>query len=564
MAVITGEIQKQSGGGYHPRDIRDIHDWMAVLKAEGLLRVVDAKVDWDSEVGGISRFCMSADKPVTLLFNNIKDHEDGWCRRLLSNSVASYDHFKLAFGLNRDASLKDLVVRMKEGYASSLSPKEVSTAPHKKNVIKGDDIDIEEIPVPKWHLWDGGRFINTFSPVITRDPDVGRYNMGIYRGMNAGKRHISNLMAPSQGWGDHYTKACYAKESMKVAYVYGCNPLLTILAGAAFPRQVSEYDAYGGITGEPLELVKCETSDLMVPASAEMVIEATMSWDPKDYRMEGPFAEHCGYYGGAFSPKPTTKVDCITFKDDPIYQGSCESIRPGWPTEDAYITSLSSAAHVWNELDGSGVPGVTDVWMNLDGAFFQVYVQIRQSYRHQAKQVASAIWGMSFANWGFKNVMVVEEDIDIRDPGQLEWAFCTRVNPAMGDLTIFENHFGSVLDPSTPFEERDLVKFGSGKWARQLIDATRNWDLGLREFWNNQPFPPVVVLSKEEEDLVRSRWSEYGLDDIKYQPTMEIDRNEDLKQRFSYACRPTPEYLQEHGGEHAIAYRQATGTKQED
>jgi 4-hydroxy-3-polyprenylbenzoate decarboxylase len=340
---------------------------------------------------------------------------------------------------------------------------------------------------------------------------------------------------------------------MKVAFVYGCNPLLTILASSAFGRLVSEYDAYGGIVGEPLELIKCETNDLMVPASAEMVIEGTMSWDPKDFMMEGPFAEHCGYYGGAFSPKPTLKVDCITFRDDPIYQGSCESIRPGWPTEDAFITSLSSSALVWNHLEASGVPGVMDVWMNLDGTFFQIYVQIRQSYRHQAKQVASAIWGMSFANWGFKNVMVVEEDIDIRDPGQLEWAFCTRVNPAMGDLVIFDNHFGSVLDPSTPFEERDLLKFGSGKWSRLLIDATRNWDLGVRPFWNNQVFPPVVVLSKEEEDLVRSRWDEYGLSDIKYEPRMNIDKDEDLKQRFSFNCRPTPEYLDEHDGAHAIA-----------
>ena len=345
---------------------------------------------------------------------------------------------------------------------------------------------------------------------------------------------------------------------MKVAFVYGCNPLLTILAGSAFGRLVSEYDVYGGLVGEPLELVQCETSDLMVPASAEMVIEGTMSWDPKDFKMEGPFAEHCGYYGGGYSLKPTVEVDCITHRDDPIFQGSCESIRPGWPTEDAYITSLSSSALVWNHLEACGVPGVTDVWMNLDGPFFMIYVQIRQSYRHQAKQIASAIWGMSFANWAFKNVMVVEEDIDLRDHGQLEWALCTRVNPAMGDLVIFKNHFGSVLDPSTPFEERDLMKFGSGKWARMLFDATRNWDLGGRPFWNNQVFPPVVVLSKEEEELVQGRWEEYGLGDIKYEPRMEIDKNEDLKQRYAFNSRPTPEYLEDHGGLHAIVQRDPT------
>ncbi len=499
----TAKDVKKPTGGYDPREVKTVRDWIALLKSEGEFREVKAKVDWDCEIGTIARYCTAAENGVALLFDNIKDHDESWCKRLFTNSVSSYGRMALAFGLPKDAGHKELVVAMKEGYKKSISPKEISKAPLKQNILKGDDIDIDKIPVPKWHLWDGGRFINTFAPTITRDPDSGQYNMGVYRGMSADKNHISCLLAPSQGWGVHFGKHRQAREPMKVACVYGCNPLLTILASSAFGRLVSEYDAYGGIVGEPLELIKCETSDLMVPASAEMVIEGTMSWDPKDFMMEGPFAEHCGYYGGAFSPKPTLKVDCITFRDDPIYQGSCESIRPGWPTEDAYITSLSSSALVWNHLEASGVPGVTDVWMNLDGTFFQIYVQIRQSYRHQAKQVASAIWGMSFANWGFKNVMVVEEDIDIRDPGQLEWAFCTRVNPAMGDLVIFDNHFGSVLDPSTPFEERDLLKFGSGKWSRLLIDATRNWDLGVRPFWNNQVFPPIVVLSKEEEDLVR-------------------------------------------------------------
>ena len=554
MATPTKELKKPPES-YDLREVTTVHDWIELLKSEGEYREVHAKVDWDCEIGTIARYCMSAKNGVALLFDNIKDHASTWCKKLFTNSVSSYGRFALAFGLPKAMGHKDLVLAMRQVYRKSLPPKEVSKAPLKQNILKGDDIDINEVPVPKWHLWDGGRFINTFSPVITRDPDSGQYNMGIYRGMVADKDHISCLLAPSQGWGDHYTKLKERQEPMKAACVYGCNPLLTILAGSAFGRLVSEYDVYGGIVGEPLELIQCETSDLLVPASAEMVVEGTMSWERKDYMMEGPFAEHCGYYGGAYSPKPTLKVDCITFRDDPIYQGSCESIRPGWPTEDAYITSLSSSALVWNHLEACGVPGITDVWMNLDGPFFMIYVQIRQSYRHQAKQIASAIWGMSFANWAFKNVMVVEEDIDIRDHGQLEWAFCTRVNPAMGDIVIFENHFGSVLDPSTPFEERDLIQFGSGKWARMLIDATRNWDLGGRPFWNNQVFPPVVVLSKEEEDLVRSRWDEYGLSDIKYEPTMNIDKDEELKQRYAFNCRPTPEYLEDHGGGHAVPER---------
>jgi 4-hydroxy-3-polyprenylbenzoate decarboxylase len=546
-------ITKKPGGGYDPREVKTVRDWIELLKSEGEFREVNAKVDWDCEIGTIARYCVVADKPTALLFDNIKDHENTWCKKLFTNSVGSYGRVAMAFGLPKDADLKDVLVTMREAYKRSIPPKEVSKAPLKQNIIKGDDIDINEIPVPKWHSWDGGRYINTFAPTITKDPDSGMHNMGLYRGLIGDKNHISLLLVPSQGWGVHYTKRKTKKEPLKVACVYGCHPLLTILGASPFGRMVPEYDVFGGIVGEPLELIKCETSDLLVPAAAEMVIEGTVSHDPEDYMMEGPFAEHIGYYGGIYSKKPTMKVDCITFRDDPIYQGSVESIRPGWPTEDAYINSLSTSALVWNHLEASGVPGVTDVWMSLDGVYFGINVQIRQSYRHQAKQVASAIWGMSFANWAFKNVTVVEEDIDIRDLGQLEWAFLTRVNAAMGDIVIFENHFGSVLDPSTTFEERDITRFGTGKWARTLIDATRNWDLGVRPFWNNQVFPPMCVLSKEEEDLVRSRWEEYGLSDITYTPRMEIDTNEELKERWSYSCRPSEEYLEAHEGAHAIA-----------
>jgi 4-hydroxy-3-polyprenylbenzoate decarboxylase len=385
--------------------------------------------------------------------------------------------------------------------------------------------------------------------------------MGLYRGQIADENHISCLLAAIQGWGEHFSKHQYRQKSMKVACVYGCNPLLTILSATSFGRQIAEYDVYGGIVGEPLELIKCETSDLLVPASAEIVIEGTISYDPEDYMMEGPFAEHCGYYGGIYSRKPTMKVDCITYRDDPIFQGAVESIRPGWPTEDAFLVSISNTALLWNHLEACSVPGVTDVWISLDGAYFWVNVQIRQTYRHQAKHVASALWASTFGIWGLKQVMVVEEDIDIRDKGQLEWAFATRVNAAMGDIFIFDNHFGSTLDPSSPYEERDLIKYGAGKWSRVLIDATRNWDLDRRPFWNDQVFPPVCVLSKEEEDLVRSRWEEYGLSDIKYEPRMKIDTDEELKQRFAYNCRPSQEYLDSHDGRHMVARTRSKGSK---
>jgi 4-hydroxy-3-polyprenylbenzoate decarboxylase len=332
---------------------------------------------------------------------------------------------------------------------------------------------------------------------------------------------------------------------MKVAVCYGCDPLLTFLSASPVSHPgYSELHILSGFKGRHVEVVRCETSDIYVPAEAEIVIEGTISPDPKDYRLEGPFAEHIGYYGGAASLKPVIQVERIAFRDDPIYQGSNESIRPGWPNEDSHVMSIAASALAWNVLEYLGVPGVTDVWMNNDGSYYMLYVQIRKSYRGQAKQIASGIWGMSFANWALKNIMVVEEDIDLRDPGQLEWAFCTRVNAAEGGIEIFKNHFGSVLDPSTSFEERDLNAYGSGRWARVLIDATRNWNFKRREAWNNGVYPPVCVLEKEHEDAVRARWDELGLTGITYRPRMRIDWDEDIKHRYALQWRPTPENVE--------------------
>lgn len=529
------------------RSIKGVRDWIELLKSEQEFRQIDAKVDWDVELGTISRMVVSSQGP-SLLFSNIKDYEDSWCRKLFTGSLGSYRHMALLLGKPKNCDLRELVLTARSAFKARLDPKEVdrSRAPHKRNVIKGDDVDLYQIPAPKWHMWDGGRFINTMAPVITRDPETGIQNVGIYRGMIADKNHIACLLAPSQGWGQHFGKTKQRQEPMKVAFCYGTDPLLSFLGASPISHPgYSELHIASGIRGEPIELVKCETSDIYVPANAEIVIEGTISYDPADYRMEGPFAEHCGYYGGAASPKPTVKVDCITYRDDPIYQGSVESIRPGWWNEDSHIMSIGASALVWNQLEYSGIPGITDVWMDNDGAYYMVYVQIHKTYRGQAKQIASAIWGMSFALWGLKNVFVVEEDIDIRDLGQLQWAFCTRVNAAEGGIEIFKNHFGSVLDPSTPLEERDLNVYGAGKWARVLIDATRNWNFKRREAWNNSVYPPVCVLTKEEEEQVRARWDELGLGDIHYNPRMKIDHDEELKWRYSLSARPTPENVQD-------------------
>jgi len=519
--------------------VNDFREWIDLLESQGELRRVKAEVDWNEEIGAVTRMVLSARGPA-LLFENIKGYQEKECNSIMTAGFGNYNRVALALGLDKGTPEKEMIQIYREGLRKRIAPKVVETGPCKENIIKGDNINLYDLPVPKWHDWDGGRYIDTWNATITRDPETGIQNVGIYRGMIAGKNKISKMLAFAQHWGQHYTKHKYQNTEMPVALVYGAEPLVTFLGlSPVLHRGCSELDIIGGIKGEPVEVVKCETSDILVPASAEIIIEGTMSVDPDTFEMEGPFAEHTGYYGGGSSRKPVVKVKCITHRNKPIFRGSMEGIRPGWPSENSFTESIAMSAAAWNHLEDSGIPGITDVWVNPVSTYMNIFVQIRKAYRGHAKQIANALWSMSSAYWSYKNVMVVEEDIDIHDYEQLDWAFAYRVNALDNDIVTFPGCFGSLLDPSTNLEERDAYKYGSGKWTRVLIDATRNWEHTRWEAWNDSVYPPIIVMTKEVEAHVKDRWNEYGLGDILYKPTMSIDLNEDIKERYSLSARPT-------------------------
>jgi len=278
------------------------------------------------------------------------------------------------------------------------------------------------------------------------------------------------------------------------------------------PTGVSEYEVMGAIRGEPVELVKCETVDLMVPASAEIVIEGTISTDPETFEMEGPFGEYTGYFGGDQGPKPRMKVTCITHRSNPIMRGTLEGTLPGYLNENSIMSSVQRAAIAWNVLQNSGLPGVTDVHCPPANNGTTLIIQLHQTYRGQAKQAAAAIWGSNAAHVRYKHVWVVDEDIDIHDYAALDWAFAYRVNAAEDDIVFFPGSFGSMLDPSTRLEYRDTRIHGTGKWCRVLIDATVNLDYNPQAQYNGQRYPAMVVPAQEDWDLVEKRWKEYGFE----------------------------------------------------
>lgn len=516
-----------------PRDTApSLRSWLETLEAHGELRRIAAEVDWDQEIGAIARVNLGLQGPG-LLFENITGYRDTRCTKFLTASVGHRRQVCLLAGLPTETPDKDIVAFLKERYRHGIAPAEVASGAVKTHRLFGDDVDLYQFPAPHWHHLDGGRYIDTFCGVVTRDPRTTQLNVGIYRGQVLGRDKIGKLLVPTQHWGAHYAQHKGAMTAMPVAVVHGWHDVLPFCAGSPFPKNVCEYDMMGAILGRPVELVRCETSDLMVPASAEIVVEGRISPDPETFEMEGPFGEYPGYSGGSPSPKPVLKVECITHRDDPILRGTLEGARPGFPSEDSTLCAYSWSAIVWNMLEDVGVAGVTDVWLPPVVTGTNIVVQIRKQYRGHAQQVASALWGTGAGQWFFKNVMVVEEDIDIRDPQALEWALAFRVNAGMGQLLTFGPTFGSVLDPSTPREQANPMKYGTGCWTRMLIDATRSWEFERNPAWGNRRFPPINTIPVDLEEKVKSRWDQYGigidyLDDAK----RELLTFKELSKRF--------------------------------
>jgi UbiD family decarboxylase len=492
----------------------DLREWIGRLEKDGELRRVRAEVDWDREIGAIARRVLEKKGPA-LLFEHIKDYRTGRCTRLFTGGLGSRARLALALGFAKDVSNQELVQYVMKKNRETIPPVIVPTGPVKEHIVRGPDVDQTEFPVPRWHPLEGGRYIHTFSAIVTRDPHTRIMNVGIYRGMIGRKNTAPMLLIKGgQHWGQHFVKYSARGQPMPVACVIGWDPIMGFLAGSPIPAGVCEYDVMGAYRGQPAELVRCETVDLEVPATAEIVIEGLISDDPATYEMEGPFGEFTGYISDIPTPRPTMHVTCITHRTDPIFRGTLEGTLPGSFSENSVMSSVQRAAIAWNILTTAGIPGIRNVFVHPITNGTNIAIQIHKHYQGQPKQIAAALWGSGAAQYRYKNVIVVEEDIDVASYEQLDWAFAYRVNAGEAGIVVFPGIFGSPIDPSTPLEDRNVEQLGTGVWNRVLIDATRSWKFERRPEWGNERFPPTVRPAPEDEARVRERWTEYGLEDL--------------------------------------------------
>ena len=315
--------------GDNATSFMDTRDWIALLEKEGELRRITAEVDWNREIGAIARRVLEKKGPA-LLFENIKGYQSGRCNKLFVSGLGARSRLALALGFPRDVANRELIQHVMKKNRETLAPVRVETGPVKDVIVRGETIDQTEFPVPQWNYLEGGRYIHTFSAIVTRDPETGTMNVGLYRGMIGRKDTTPFLLIKGgQHWGAHFVKWAARNEPMPVACVIGWDPIMPFLAGSPVAAGVCEWDVMGAYRGKPVKLVRCETVDLEVPADAEIVIEGHISDDPATFELEGPFGEFTGYVSDLPTPRPTMKIGCITHRRDPIFCGSLEGTRPG-------------------------------------------------------------------------------------------------------------------------------------------------------------------------------------------------------------------------------------------
>lgn len=448
-------------------------------------------VDWNLEMGAITELhCTRPDGPL-LMFDKVKGYPAGF--RVVSNAVNTASRVALALGLPHDASKIDMVKALRRklaGISTLVPPVEVASGPVTQNILTGDDVDILKFPVPRWHELDGGRYIGTGAMIVMRDPDDGSINIGCYR-VQAFEKDVATIHIVAQRHGALIRNKYWERgQRVPVAVVCGQDPLLWYASTMAVPRGVSEYDYAGALRNRPIEVMKGPKTGLPIPASAEIVLEGEILLPGEETRIEGPMGEWAGYFAGDALPEPIFRVQSIMHRDDPILFGAPVNIG----AYDFYNGAcIIGSALAWNKLDNH-VPGIQGLWISSEArSGIMIIVSIRQMYPGHAKQVAIAATGINdrLNRW----VIVVDDDIDPSNIGEVLWALGTRCDPATAIDTI-DGCWGMRSDPLLDPEKRARGEITSSKG---LIYACKPYH------WKDQ-FPPSLRSSPELLQRVRERF----------------------------------------------------------
>ena len=409
----------------------DLRGYLTHLESQGQLLRVAEPVEVKYEIAAGMRKTSDIEGPA-LLFEQVKGFP-GW--RVLGGLFATRKLVALGLGVKEDQLLDRYLSLEDQRIALEL----VSTGPVKEIRWTGDQVDLSKLPLVTHAGKDCGPYI-TIGVQIGKDPETGVRNLSIHRMLLLGKDRLS-LWAPA----DHHLgrmilMAEEKKRGLEVATAIGVDPAIIIGSQAKVPYGIDEFHVAGGLRGAPVKLTKCETIDVEVPASAEIVIEGVTV--PGERVADGPYGEYPGCYSEA-KQAPVLKVTAITMRQNPIYQ----TALTGMPvTENHTLIEYGNAAVVYREVKKI-VPEVKAVHMTPGGTFrHHVVVSIKKRSQEEARNVILALLSLGI---GLKQVTMVDDDINVFDPLEVEWALSTRMQPDK-DIIIIPRIACSTLDPSCP------------------------------------------------------------------------------------------------------------------
>lgn len=479
----------------------DLRDFIRALEKNGELKRISFEVDPYLEITEFADRSVKSGGPA-LLFEKPKGHHVP----VLINAFASDKRMNLALQVDSPTEIADRIrelmeMRMPEGLLNkfkmlpkladlgSVFPKVVSSGPCKE-VIRRDNFSLLEFPV--LHCWpqDGGPFI-TLPMVFSKNPDTGKRNCGCYRLQVFDERTTGMHWQTHKNGAEHFRRLRATggpSKRMDIAVAIGADPATMYSAILPLPPEIDEMMIAGFLRSKPVEMVKCETVDLEVPANAEIVLEGYVELG--ELRREGPFGDHTGFYSLA-DDYPVFHVTCITHRKNPVY---ATTIVGPPPMEDFWMGK--AIEQIFLPLMKMQIPEIRAVAMPAEGIFHNLMlVSIRKSYPGQARKVMHAIWGLGQAMFT-KVIVVVDEDVDVHNFSEVAWKALNNIDPQR-DIEFAMGPIDSLDHASR------LPNYGS----KMGVDATKKWPQeGFTREW-----PDVITMAPEVRARVDALWKKAGL-----------------------------------------------------
>ena len=485
----------------------DLRDFIKLLEKEGELKRISTEVDPYLEVTEISDRVLRTGGPA-LLFENPK----GSSVPLLVNLFGNSRRIALAMGQEDIDGLRDvgkLLAFLKEPTPPSgwkdvwqklpsykqvlnVSPNVKKSAECQDVVIETGDVDLSMFPLQT--CWPGDIApLVTWPLVITRGPQKERQNLGIYRMQPIARNKLIMRWLPQRGGALDFKdwQKKYPREAFPVSVAIGADPATILATVTPVPDTLSEYAFAGLLRGSKTDVVKSLTNDLQVPASAEIVLEGVI--EPGEFADEGPYGDHTGYYN-EIEQFPVFTIKRITHRKDPIYH----STYTGRPPDEPAMLGMA-LNEVFVPLLQKQFPEIVDFYLPPEGCSYRMaVVSIKKQYPGHAKRIMMGIWSFLRQFMYTKFVVVVDDDINIRQWEDVIWAITTRMDPVR-DTVLMEN---------TPIDYLDFASPVSGMGSKMGFDATNKWEAETTRKWGTP-----IEMSAEVKNRVDQLWKELGLSD---------------------------------------------------